>query len=175
MIQVCTAVGAKSITLTKSDSNEFTNSENPKIETLIKSQSRTPTVLNIEETLTQNYDLVLDGQPNVSLNRTSKRVCKNGRIVVLKNFHASKGVCDDFEYDMIIQKDACLVGCSENYVRNLNENDKQRVSFQLEQWIEFGLISPVDGEEYSLDQTRDAHRAALVNSGPRPVVIIIES
>lgn len=175
MIQVSTAAGAKSITLTKSDS-DFTNSENPKIQTLILSQSRPPTTLKIKETLTnEHFELIIDGQPNCSLNRTSKRIAKNGKIVILKNFGWSKGVCDDFEYDVIVEKDAQLTGCSEGFVRSLGKVEKERASFQIEQWIELGLISPVDAEEFSLDQTRDAHRVKLVSSGPRPAVVIIES
>lgn len=123
------------------------------------------------------YDLVVDAQANVGLNGCLKHLKpKTGQIVLINsnNLSLNSYILENFQYEFVLQNELKLTGFNFHQSKyKFTEEQKAEISLQLDRWINYGLISPVPGKEFALDQIRDGHRHQLVQSMPFNSVLII--
>jgi len=152
LIQICYAMAPKMITVYHPDFDEIHSALNAKIQKIILSQAKNTNDIGVASKLITDYDFIIDGQPNVSLNACIRHANQKAKVLTLDCFYDNTfAKVDDLNFNRIMNKEVTLLGYNKNL--EFDVDSAVQIGAHLNRYICHGLLSPCPGKEYTLDMS----------------------
>ena len=113
----------------------------------------------------QGPDVIIEMLANVNLETDSKIIANYGRIVVV----GSRGTIE-FTPRNLMTNEASITGMTFTYP---TEEEMQEMEHGINAFLKSGVIKPVIGKKFSLDEPKEAHEALMGSSGNGRTIFVI--
>lgn len=110
-------------------------------------------------------DVIIEMLANVNLETDSKIIANYGRIVVV----GSRGTIE-FTPRNLMTNEASITGMTFTYP---TEEEMQEMEHGINAFLKSGVIKPVIGKKFSLDEPQEAHEALMGSSGNGRTIFVI--